>query len=361
MLVRKLLAFSACTATLILVPIIVGAQYLRITPVTVDSSAPVEEALKNNKSSASTKIEGAGGILRLTYIASDELKVYMVPLSTEGRFVPNEFLRLALPATEGDTVEIDLTVSPGWRPSKTTWIVHLLTKNEETDAGFAAIEFVPVSLLETIAASFQHIFTAEPYSPSTYHAVRGYRVFGNDATVIMGILLLIVAGATLLRAKKSTKLRTLVIVILTFQGLYGLRFGLDLLRFSSEHASGYAQGFYDEAGSVHQITPVLRILVSENPMKSEAETTVFVCRSGTNFKEKILRYFSYPIRISSDVNDAKTSDFALVMNADDWSFDAVLSEEEKTNDEVLRCGDLSMKAQKLREFPDGSILFSISR
>ncbi len=345
------------TACLILTPAFASAQVL-ITPLSVDSSAPVEQALQENKGYASTSIEGQGSKLRLTYQASEPVTIYMVPLSAEEHFVPTDFLMLTLPATDGGSAEIDLTVSPGWTPKTTKWLLHLMTKTEDTNAGFSAVEFLPASTFTIMNTAFWHFFKQEPYTPSSYHALRGYRVLSRDVTMIIGFLVLLASILTIIFAKKGTKLMALVIVLFTFQALYGLRFGFDLLRFSSEHLTGYANGMYDEAGSVYQIAPSLRSLVVQDK-KSEAETTVFVCRSGTNYKEKILRYFSYPIRISSDASLTASADYALVMNSRDWNVQTV--SENGVNKQFLQCADLKLEATQIATFPDGSILFSLVR
>ena len=337
-----LLARSISVTALILVPGFAWAQVHRIIPTIVDSSALVEQALRVNKGSASTKLEGQGGTLRITYVASEPLAVYTVPVSAAGQYAPGDFLTFTLPATEEGTVDIDLTVSPGWKPKAQTWVMHLLTKDENADAGFADVQFIRAGSATVAAAAIKHVFTVEPYSPSSFHGLRGYRVFGNDITIIIGIMLLIASVLTALIAAKGRKLQTVLTLLIGFQALYGLRFGIDLLRFSAEHVSGYSVGLYDEAGSVYQIAPVVRSLGS---------TKVFVCRSGTNYKEKILRYFAYPVRISADPKDAVDADAVLVMNADEWSFDGA----------TLRCGDLALKATKHSDFPDGSVLFTLLR
>lgn len=310
----------------------------------------VEEALRDNKGRAKTSLEGNGAFLRLTYQASEPLTIYMVPLSAEGRFVPDDYLLFTLPQTDGDTADINLTVSPGWSPGNTVWLLHLLTKDENATAGFMAVEFLPATPRTIISAFFRHVFKTEPYTPSSFHALHGYRIFALDGTILAGILLSLACMIGVIVAKKQKKLVVVLLIILTFQGIYGLRFGLDLLRFSREHLSGFSRGLYDEAGSVHQIAHALREHVISSK-KAESATTVFVCRSGTNYKEKILRYAAYPIVITSDEASLERADFALVMDADEWSFDH----------DALQCGDLTLRVRTVTDFPDDSVLFTIIR
>ncbi len=353
---KFLFAQIVCATLLIITPASVWAQILYITPSTVDSSAPVEKALRENKGRASTNIEGRGGTLRLTYQTSAPLTIYMVPLSTTDSYVPTDFLMLTLPSTDEGVADIDLTVSPGWTPRPTKWLLHLLTKDEGTKAGFLTIDFLPTSAPKIVSTFFRHLLTQEPYTPSSYHALRGYRLFSMDATLVAGILLLLTSITAAALAKKDQKLIAIVCVLLIFQAAYGLRFGLDLLRFSSEHLSGYRNGVYDETGSVHLIAPVILSLAEKN-RKDEAGTTVFVCRSGTNYKEKLLRYFAYPVRVSSDSAYAKIADYVLVMNSMNWSMQTITAA--GIGKQFMRCDDLVFQAEKLSSFPDGSILFTL--
>ncbi len=343
----------SCTAFILLIPV-ASAETLYINPIGIDSSAPVEQALKENAGRASMKLEGEGSTMKLAYQSSEKLTVYMVPLSESEGFVPTDFLMLTLPATSEGLAEIDLTVSPGWTTKKTTWLLHLMTKNKDAKAGFMSVEFLPAGPKTSIQAAFRHFFRTEPYIPSSYHSLRGYRVLSKDMTLILGLLLIVTSVIAVLIAKKESKLAILIVVLCTFQAVYGLRFGLDLLRFSSEHLTGYAEGIYDEAGSVYQIAPMLHSLAAQQ--KKEVPTSVFICRSGTNYKEKILRYFAYPIRISADATHASMSDYVLVMNARDWNIQTIA--EENISKQVLQCADLRFEVNQIASFPDGSILFS---
>ncbi len=334
----------------LLTPLSAAAQTLQIQPRVVDASWMVEEALRDNKGRAKTSLEGNGAFLRLTYQASQPLTITMVPLSDEGRFVPNDYLLLTLPQTDGATADINLTVSLGWSPGNTVWLLHLLTKDENASAGFIAVEFLPATPKTMISAFFRHAFKTEPYTPSSFHALHGYRIFALDGTILAGILLILACIIAVIVAKKQNKLVAALLIVLTFQGIYGLRFGLDLLRFSTEHLSGFSRGLYDEAGSAHQIARALREHVMDSK-KAESATTVFVCRSGTNYKEKILRYAAYPIVITSEEASAEHADYALVMDADEWRVD----------NDSLHCADLTLRVRTVTDFPDGSVLFAIIR
>ena len=65
---------------IIFLPSVAFAQTLSIRPALVDSTAPVEEALKRSEGQASTTLKGQGKSLLLTYTTSEPLEIFMVPL-----------------------------------------------------------------------------------------------------------------------------------------------------------------------------------------------------------------------------------------------------------------------------------------
>lgn len=340
----------AAAASFIFAVPLAGAQNLAIRPAIVDSSEPVERALAENKGRASTALEGKGATLVISYHSNQPLEIYMVPLEKNDLFVPTDFLRFTLPQTEDGTASIDLTVSPGWKPIQQKWLVHLLSKDEKADAGFNSISFTPSSPFRIAGAGVGHFLTAEPYTPSSYHALRGYRIFGAHVAVMLGIATVLIAFVCLLFVKRERMLMTGVTILLTGTALYQLRFGIDLLRFTNEHLTEYAGGTYDEAGSAHLVAAAIKLIGKEGQ-------TVYSCRDGTNYKEKILRYFAYPIRISSDDADAAKADFAVVMDKQSWNLDTATVN--KATVLTLRCGAANRRAERLNTFADGSILFRL--
>lgn len=280
----------------------------------------------------------------------------MAPLDKTDRFVPTDFLRFTLPATDEGHVRIDLTVSPGWSPSSHKWVLHLLTESKAAEAGFLNVAFIPATTAQVLRAAWRHLWTVEPYTPSSYHALRGYRIFGSPVAVMTGGFLILAAAVVLILMKKEKKLPALILVLLAGTMMWQLRFSADLLRFTHEHLTGYAKGNYDEAGSVYQIADIVRKAVKTTGMREE-DSTVFICRDGTNYKEKILRYRSYPIRVSSQDKDAATASYALVTDRKDWSLETKIVG--GTSVQTIRCGALVRIARKLADFSDGSILFAL--
>ena len=346
---RSLIPISII-ASLLTIPLFAQAEIGTIQPELIDTAHSVEEALQTHKGHASTSIEGKGGTLIVTYGSSQPLEVFMVPLQEDNTYVPTDYIRFTLPMATEASVAIDLTISPGWAPVTQKWLLSLLSSDEKTDAGFSSIQFEDASLLQWIPIAFRHFFTREPYTPSSYHALRGYRIFGTSFTILLGTLTLLAACCSLfLQRKYRTKT---VFFILIFSSLfYEMRFALDLLRFDTQHLQEYyGQNMYDEAGSIHEIAIFLRSHIDE-----QKQATAYVCRDGTNFKEKLLRYFSYPIRISSQPIDAKQASFVLIMGKFKEGYEML-----KTSDpavHLLKCGDFDGLGKLLKQFPDGTLLF----
>ncbi len=315
---------------------------LYVTPETVDSSEPVTRGLQSNKGSTSTKLEGSGGReLRITYGSTDVLEIFLVPLQPDGSYVPTDFLRFTLPAAGERVAVVDLTVSPGWSPGVKTYLVHILTATQDVRAGFYKVEFTPASVLSGIIAAAKHLFTPESYAPNSYHALRGYRVLAQPVTIWFGVLAMLAAGAAFARRRSEHGVRLAVYVLCAGMLVYGARWTLDLARFTHQHLGEYygSAGVYDEAGAMHALGAVLKM---RGP-----ETSVYFCRDGTNFREKILRYAAYPVPVSDSAEAALNADSIVVSGKIDWSF----------QNGLLTCGDAKTNAELTTTFFDGTQLF----
>jgi hypothetical protein len=327
-----------------------SAQTLFITPALVDSSTPVEQALAENKGHASVTLEGQGAALVIEYRSTEPLEVYMVPLADNDSFVPTDYMRFTLPITDDATVSVDLTVSPGWSPANQRYLVQLLSKTEDAGAAFTQVSFEPTSWSGNISAALRQFGTREIYTPSSFHALRGYRVFSTPTAVVFGLLTLIMVLVCGFVVPKKNRMMSLLCVTIGMSFVYQLRFSVDLLRFTSQHLQEYVNGTYDEAGSVHLIARDVLALAAEQKTAGR-DPLVFVCRDGTNFKEKLLRYFAYPVPISSQEADANKVTIVALMNKLAWKFDTTLS--------VLSCGPINVRAKQKETYPDGSVLFEI--
>lgn len=345
---KLLRVITACTAIVVAVPVL--AETITIEPSLVTASDTVERALQLNKGRASTSIEGRGSRLNISYTASEPIDVFMVPLRSDKTYVPMDFMHFTLPKSEQGSVRIDLTVSPGWTPKETTYLLNLLTTSDNVNADFTDLSFEETSLLTVITAGLRHLFTVEPYTPSSYHALRGYRIFGISLTTVLGLVTVVMAGALFALTKTEKRLSRITTLLTIVTLLYGVRFSVDLLRFTHEHLVGYMDGIYDEAGSAHQIGRT----ITDISQQSTTPVRVTVCRDGTNYKEKIVRYVAYPIPVS-EVSTGAT--LALVMDKNDWNTEMTI--DARGSKRTLHCGSINQTAQKVTDFPDGSILFSL--
>jgi|GEM_PF-757041 len=331
-------------------PRAVSAQATEIQPQRVDSSQTVEDALQKNPGHASTVLEGKGSSLLLDYVSNEPITVFLVPLFDGNNYSITDFLSFTLPETDNGSVSVDLTASPGWSQGNRRYLLNLLSASEEPGLAISKYEFLPASAGQTLGAMVHHFFIPELYTPSSFHALRGYRVLGNSLTPIYGLALLAAAVLAFIFLSKERRIQGTIFVLIAGIFIYNLRFGIDLLRFSAEHLNEYNHGTYDEAGSVYRLAA--KVIATEN---GEINPLVYVCRNGTNFKEKLLRYLTYPVRVSSDDADASGATLVAVMNKYKWSFDTG-----KNGINELACGAVNRKAQKLDSFPDGSSLFKVS-
>ncbi len=323
---------------------------MRITPTLVDASTAVENALQTHKGRASVSIEGVGGTLLLQYQSGEPLEIYMVPLSADKRFVPTDYVHFTLPQADNGSATIDLTVSPGWSFHKQRWALNLLSVDEKAGAQFTNIQFTNASLPTTLKAVAQHLMTEEPYTPSSYHALRGYRMLGISVTVIFGLMTLIVVFLCLAFARASRRRALAIRILVIAMLLYQARFSVDLLRYTQEHLIGFAHGVYDEAGSVNEMAKEIRSLGGTNQ-------NIFVCRDGTNFKEKLLRYFVYPVHVSADTQDANVATLAVVMDTFKHGYRTTPTDLAPVL--RLQCGPIDRLAEQLHQFPDGAVLFKL--
>lgn len=343
---------SIGTAALCCFAVSAHAETLHITPELVDSSDTVQQALDENDGHASTTLVGEGKALALEYSANETITVFLVPLKEDGTYVPTDFLRFFLPAAENGDVLVDLTVSPGWSSGERKYLVNMLSKSSDANASFLRLDFIPTTVFTGMSAGMNHFFTTESYLPSSYHALHGYRIFGHHVSLWFGLLCIFIAIAAVIICPRGKKVSALLIVLIGGSFLYSLRFALDELRFAFNHVTEYQNGTYDEAGSIHLVAEVLR------SSADKPEDNVYVCRDGTNFKEKLLRYFVYPIKVSAEPLDASGATFALVMDKRDWNIETVI--DTKGSRQTLRCGSVHREAQMLTKFEDGSVLFSIN-
>lgn len=318
-----------------------------ITPHIVDASSPVEEALARSQGHASTSIEGDGSSVVISYQSSTGVTVYVFPMHADHTYDPADAMYFDLSAGADNTATIDLTVSPGWHTGDSRYIVQILSPDKNPDVAFTDITFQPASWLQIILIPFAQFLRIEPFTPSTYHALRGYKFLGHAAVPVIAFMTIIVGCIVWFFYRKKYGIWPLVYILIIGHLVYGLRLVVDEYRFTQEHlTSWYTTQTYDEAESVFTIANS----VQETAKTMQMPMHIFVCRDGTNFKEKLLRYMIYPISVSADALAAKKATHVILMNKLKWNID----------NGILHCGDVSLPVKKMRDFSDGSILFSIT-
>ena len=299
--------------------------------------------MRTNSGYASTTIEGDGRYLRLMYDASDPLTMFFAPMVTKETFNPADYVVATLPAGTGSDVRIDLAVAPGWKPVTRKYLFNILAPRKETTVAMHSSFFEPWSVGVLPLIALRQAWQIEPFSPSSFHALRGYRMFGIATNTIAGIVLWIVAGVILVRRRKTGGAIMIIGVTAAFVLLSGMHAGIDQLRLVREHVgSMLSDGTYDEAGSSYDIAETITML-------REPHDNVVVCRTGANLREKILRYMLYPLRVTSAHDTLTDSSLIVVSYEAPWQM----------KNDVLTCNDITARVKKLREFSDGSLLFSV--
>lgn len=286
---------------------------------------PIETIISKATSHAEADLTGPGEAIELTYSSSEPLDVLVMFPSVDGGFTPLETLQAHLPEGQRVTAAIHLTESPGWSPLRKQYRLHFLTESQ-TGVEFHDVNFVRGSFISSITSSVKQFLGSQPYSPSSYHRLPGYRIAGISFGVLFGFLLIVLS--LWFAWKKQYQRIILGAIILTL--LSHARFSVDAVRYSLEHS----RRDYATAGSLFQIVDWI----------TEHEVTgVALCNDGTTYAEKLLSYHIYPLLLTEDPSHV------VVYRAVDTSF----------NGTTLRCGKEQFSASKLKDFPDGSSLYSV--
>ncbi len=171
---------------------------------------------------------------------------------------------------------------------------------------------------------------------------------GISFPILLGIPTLLCVLAALAFVPGQRKWQSAFAILALAPLLYSARFSLDLLSHTHQHLSSwYTDETYDEMGSVLSISRELRKL---------PDIKLYVCRDGTNYKEKLLRYHTYPLQLSAEGWMAKQATHVLVMNKLKWKYNPL----NQLTPQNLFCGDVAAKAALMQRFADGSELFAIA-
>lgn len=286
----------------------------------------LQQVISGNVSHASTDVEGTGNALRIRYSSESPIDVYILFLLEEDTLNPRETLFAKLPQdTEGEAL-IPLSHTRGWRAGTQKLRIHFLTEKEAEHA----IHSVLLTDGTARMGGLRQFFAQEPFSPSSYHRLEGYRIFGLSSTaLLMGILFLLLAGTLIFK-----KNRIALVIALAGVLLSNGRFTADLLRMTYANTKEWTQAHtYAAAGSTYEIASFLQ----ENNIE-----TFRLCTDGNSYFPVLLEYAAYPSVIAQDAKHV------LVRNAYDWSYD----------NGFLRCRDIEHAASRVKTFADGTELFS---
>jgi len=281
----------------------------------------LNQSISEEASHASVDLSGKGADLKINYSSPSPLSIYILFLNDDGSVNPREIVSAELP--KGTAVEslIPLSQTRGWSWGERKYKLHFLT-----DKGVVpAISKVEISGSPSLIDGIKQFFALEPFTPSSYHRLSGYKLFGISFTLALTLILIIL----LFFRRKKHVMNVIIILIL----LFNVRFSMDLLRYTKINLSSDT---YSTAGSAYQIADYF---------KSNEINSIQLCSDGNTYFPTILKYAGYPLSVNSE------ADHVLIRNAFKWSF-------ENGN---LTCGDLTAPATQISKFPDGSILFKLSK
>ncbi|KKW38839.1 hypothetical protein A2454_06480 [Candidatus Peribacteria bacterium RIFOXYC2_FULL_55_14] len=315
----------------LLLALALSAQICFAAEISVQPSAAsmdrLQQVISGNAAHASTDVEGAGNTLRIRYSSENPIDVYILFLREGDTLNPRDTLFAELPPDDEGEALIPLSHTRGWRAGTQKLRMHFLTKKEEEQA----IHSVQLTDATVRAGGVRQYLAPEPFAPSSYHRLEGYRIFGHSsAALLTGILFLLLAGTLILR-----KNRIALVIALAGVLLSNGRFTADLLRMTYANTKEWTQAHtYAAAGSVYEIASFLR----ENDIQ-----TVRLCTDGNSYFPVLLQYAIFPSVIAQDAKHV------LVRNAYDWSYD----------NSFLRCRNIEHAATRVKTFADGSELFSL--
>ena len=290
------------------------------------SMGRLQQVISGKAAHASTDVEGTGNALRIRYSSESPINVYILFLREEDTLNPRETLFAELPPEGDGEALIPLSHARGWRAGTQKLRIYLLTEKESKHTIHSVLLTDGTARMDGL----RQYFAPEPFSPSSYHRLEGYRLFGLSSTALLtGILFLLLAGTLIFKRNRIALVIALVGVLLS-----NGRFTADLLRMTYANTKEWAQVHtYAAAGSVYEIASFLQ----ENDIQ-----TVHLCTDGNSYFPVLLQYAAYPSVIAQDAKHV------LVRNAYDWSYD----------NGFLRCRDIEHAASRVKTFADGTELFS---
>lgn len=315
--------------SLILLPVSCLAQQ----PVTVEriaDGARIEHMLNEAQSRATAEFNEKATNVTLTYSSPGVLNVLILYVDRNGQFSPLDTLVATLPAGTRVTTEIDLTKSSGWVPRTRTYRMHFLSNTSE-GASFEDIEFTGGSTLQLIVAGLTQLVRPLPFTPSSYHRLPSYELFGLPLIPLVGTATVLLCLLTYRKHRRRA-----VCILIGGLLLVGLRSSVDSIYFSVSHLHSWLRSdTYATAGALPAIA---------QDLLREQSTGVYLCHTGTSYAKRVLAYHAYPVPVRTT-----QISHAVVHASGDWSYEGG----------TLSCGRDRFSAKQIKVYPDGSLLFSI--
>lgn len=303
--------------------------------------------LAGYQESADGTVVGRGAFLKIVYSSSIELNGYVAIMHDDATYNPAEMNSFTLPADSDGTAIIDLRTLPTWTPGTHIFYLSFLSSSAQTDTQFKEMTLIAPQFTDTISAAFSHLFAVEPYWVSSAHLLRGYSMLHVSFSLILGIILVLLTVIVILR-KRSASIPLILTWLLLFSFFYSTRVAADLAIHTVAHIKDWSTSHtYAQAGDLYSAAEVLKKDIEARGTPA----SVSVCFSSTDYYAKLLRYLLYPVPVILEGKLTPDTTHVLVTHDLDWD----------ETDGVLRCGSINAPVTLIQSFPDGSVLYSITR
>ncbi len=319
------------SAVLFFTPQTASAAEFEVESNLINSKTRIDQSIASSVSQASIEIQGKGESANLRYSSIKSIDGYVMFVRKDGTFGVHETLTFTLPAGVDQIVSIDLSKSPAWGLSENSFKMVFVSKDPAPK--FASITFSEEGVSSKIITGINHLLIPEPYTPSSYHRLKGYRIFNLPLAIIFFVILLIVTATQW--KNRQRMIQILIIGIL----IYNARFSIDLIRITGDHlASWYRDGTYDEAGSLYLAADEL-----------EGAEQVALCADGSSYPLTLLRHIMYPTKVND--NNLTDSSHAILFSAFRSSF----------SDGFLKCRNFESRAEVIASLTDGALVLELKQ
>lgn len=291
------------------------------------STERMQQMISGGFSYATLNIRGEGKSLLVKYSSSAPLDTYIIYMREDETINPRDILFAKLPASAEEAL-IPLTITRGWSAGEQNLRIHFLTDKDAEHT----VSSVTLSEESLRTGGLRQYLSPEPFVPSAYHRLEGYKLLGRSATALLTTSLVVLLLLALLRKNRKAALMILLVGLLIHNG----RFSLDTLRYTTGNTQEWMKNnTYAAAGSTYEIATFL----NENGIEKFR-----LCTDGNSFFPVLMQYAAYPAVLEYD------SSHVLVRNSFDWSYE----------NGILRCSDIERPSELMKIFPDGTQLFSLS-